>query len=343
MSLKDLKIFTGLSLLVTTFVINTHVTAQPISAQQGATKHTSQPVPTPTPQQRLSILISNYQKICLSEDCQKQLIQVRRYGRWGDAKSQLVIGSAHLYGDGVEQDTDKAISWFKRAAYNPSSNAGKYSLHAFNVLAKIYQGGIGVEKDQSLATKYFDKLAERHYGPVLFDRAFVEFEQGNLTQGIALLEQASESDFFEASYYLARMYQQGSFIEKDINKAALYYEKVVRNNYKDSRQRLETLISEMQTSAAKLPVTEVAQEQSLIEKLNATLEIEVITVNYQTMNLKDALSTQLARLSRDKGRFRPTTGSRIRGRTCGQTSYPCKGMSEEEIQDTRNENPMPAY
>jgi len=342
-SLKGLKIITGVSLFITYFLassqVSAHVNDETASSQHAITKHTHQK----TPQQKLSTLISNYQKICASDDCHKQLIQIRKYARWGDAKSQLVIASAHLYGDGAEQNTDKAINWFKRAAYNTSSNAGKYSLHAFNVLAKIYQGGIGVEKDQPLATKYLDKLADKHYGPVLFDRAFIEFEQSNLTKGMILLEQASESGFPEASYYLARMYQQGRFVEIDINKAALYYEKTVRSNYKDSRQRLEKLISEMEISTAALPATAIAQEKALIEKLNSTLEIEVITVNYQAMNLKDAMTTQLARLNQDKGRFLPPTGTRIRGRTCGQTSYPCKGISEEEIQDTRNENPMPAY
>ena len=326
MSLKAIfsriVILIGVSLTFTSFLTNAEVKAE--NKQQ-------------TPQQRLIALTSNYQKICSSEECHKQLIKIRKYGRWGDAKSQLVVASAYLYGDGVEQDTDKAISWLKRTAYNTSTNAGKYSFKAFHMMAQLYQKGIGVEQDIPLADEYFNKLADKHYGPVLFDRAFAAFEQDNLAQGITLLEQASDSRFPEASYYLARMYQQGDFIEKDINKAALYYEKVVISDYKDSRQRLEQIVAEMEENSTTLTANVLTKEQTLINKLNATLDIEIITVNAHTLETKDAMTNLLARLKLSSNRFDASTGSRIKGRGCGQTSYPCKGMNEEDIEDARNE------
>ena len=150
------------------------------------------------------------------------------YGRWGDPKAQLVLGTAYLYGDGVEQIANKAISWLKRAAYN---DAPKYSIKAYHIMAKLYQQGISVEQNLELANKYFNKLADKHYGPVLFDRAFIAFKQGDLAQGITLLEQASESLYPEASYFLARMYQQGKSVEQDINKTAIFLSK-------DSKKKL---------------------------------------------------------------------------------------------------------
>lgn len=140
------------------------------------------------------------------------------YGRWADPKAQLVLDSTYLHGDGVKQNTDKAISWLKRAAYN---DAPRYSLKAYHMMAKLYQQGIAVEQDLELANKYFNKLTDKNYGPVLFDRAFIEFEQNNLAQGITLLEQASNSLYPEASYFLARMYQKGEFVEQHISKAAI--------------------------------------------------------------------------------------------------------------------------
>ncbi|PKG83786.1 hypothetical protein CXF85_09785 [Colwellia sp. 75C3] len=322
---NGLIILAGVSLTLTSFITHAEVKAE-VSAQD-----------------KLLVLTNNYQKICTSQACQDQLIQLKKYGRWGDAKSQLVVGSSYLYGDGVEQDIDKAISWLKRTAYNESSNAAKYSLHAFHIMAQLYQKGIGVEQDLSLANKYLDKLAEKNYGPVLFNRAFIEFEQSNLAKGITLLEQASESYFAEASYYLARMYQQGDFIDKDIKKSALYYEKVVRGDYKDSRQRLEKIISELEENSRKLTASTLTEEQTLINKLNATLDIEVITVNSYSMKIKDPMTNLIVRLKQNSAKFAPSTGSRIRGRTCGQTSYPCKGMSSEDIDDARNESRTPDY
>jgi len=331
----------GISLTLTTFAMSAeakHKTKAAVS-----TEVISQQQAPLTPTQRLAVLTSNYQKICTSDPCKNQFTQLKKYGRWGDAKSQLVVASAYLYGDGVEQDIDKAISWLKRTAYNTSSNAAKYSLHAFNIMAQLYQKGIGVEQDLSLANKYLDRLADKNYGPELFDRAFAEFDQNNITQGITYLEQASESNFDEASYYLARMYQQGNFITKDINKAASYYQKVVKQDYKDSRQRLEALITEMEENSSTLTHAALAEEKSFISKLNATLDIEIITVNHHVMDSKSAMTAQLAQLRKIKSKFSAPTGSRIRGRTCGQTSNAYKSSSEEDIEDARNENPLPAY
>lgn len=342
MFLKNLKIIVGLGLFAASSIAYSEV-IDGVEAESRAEVTTDALPVQETPQQLLSALINNYQKICNAENCHKQLKQLKKYGRWGDAKSQLMLGSAYLYGDGVEQDTDKAISWLKRAAYNTSSNAGKYSLYAFHLMAKLYQNGIGVKQDQQLATKYLDKLAEKQYGPVLFDRAFIAFEQGNLKQGINLLDQASESRFVEASYYLARMYQQGNFIEKDINKAALYYEKVVKRDYKDSRHRLALIIEEMEENSTSLAANELSEEQRLINKLNATLNIEVITVNSYGMKKQDAMTNLLVGLSKNKARFAASTGSRIKGRTCGQTSYPCKGMTSEDIEDAINEGGGSAF
>jgi len=289
----------AISLTLTTFTTSAEVKFENKSVV--SSEVTSEQKTPLTPTQRLAVLTSNYQKICTSTPCKKQFTQLKKYGRWGDAKSQLVVASAYLYGDGVEQDIDKAISWLKRTAYNTSSNAAKYSLYAFNLMAQLYQ------------------------------------------KGITYLEQASESNFDEASYYLARMYQQGNAIEKDITKAASYYQKVVKKDYKDSRQRLEALITEMEENSSTLTHAALAEEKSFISKLNVTLDIEVITVNHHVMDSKGAMTAQLAQLRQIKSKFNAPTGSRIRGRTCGQTSYPCKSSSEEDIEDARNENPLPAY
>ena len=316
--------FAGLGLSLTSFItyaeVKTDVSAEVVHPQKD-------------PQQQLLTLSSHYQKICSSDECAKQLKQLKMYGRWGDPKAQLVLGTAYLYGDGVKQSADKAISWLKRAAYN---DAPKYSLKAYHIMAKLYQQGIGVEQDLELANKYFNKLADKHYGPVLFDRAFIEFEQNNLTQGITLLEQASESRYPEASYFLARMYQQGEFVEQDINKAAIFYQKIVRKDYKDSRQQLELIVAEMEESSTAHTATNLAQEQSLLKQLHATLNIEVITVSSYSIETKDAMTNLIAKLTQNRSSFIAATGSRIKGLKCGQTSNDCKGWTAEDIEDAIN-------
>ena len=66
-----------------------------------------------------------------------------------------IFDLAEMYrtGDGVEQDIDKALEYYERAA-----DGG--NVQAAYKLAKIYRDGAGVEKDLDEAQRYLDKTIE---------------------------------------------------------------------------------------------------------------------------------------------------------------------------------------
>ena len=93
----------------------------------------------------------------------------------------------------------------------------------------------------------------------------------------------------------------------------------------------------MEVNTAQLSADEVAKNKALISKLTATLNIEVIQVNGNNMAAIDPMTNLVASLKQNRGKFTPATGSRIKGRGCGQTSQSCTSDTEEDIEDAINE------
>ena len=92
----------------------------------------------------------------------------------------------------------------------------------------------------------------------------------------------------------------------------------------------------MEESSTAHTATDLAQEQSLLKQLHATLNIEVITVSSYSIETKDAMTNLIAKLTQNRSSFIAATGSRIKGQKCGQTSNDCKGWTAEDIEDAIN-------
>lgn len=253
---------------------------------------------------------------------------MKKFARWRDPKAQLLVGTAYLYGDGIEQDIDKALYWLNRAA-NDNSHDTKYSLKAFHMMSKIYKDGIGVEADTEKSEKYINKLLEKKYGPTVYAKAITSLKLNKVDEGITLLKQASESKYNPATYILARMFQLGNYTEQNIETAALYYQKIAISNYKDSKTQLASLIEEISKSQS--------HDAALVTSLSSTLNMEVIDVTANKIDTQDNMSLTLQRLNKNRGKYTAATGSRIKGRSCGQTSNSCAGKGEADLNDELNE------
>lgn len=282
-----------------------------------------------TPQQRLDIEISNYTKICTTSECAKSMQKMRKFARWKEAKAQLILGYAYLYGDGVEQDTEEAIKWLKRTVFNDNPGAKKFALKATQTLEKMYRQGIGVEQNVAQADEYFSLLVEQGYAPTLYKLA-LSYEEKDINKSISYLEQASETHYAPAIYRLAQIYQLGYGVTQNDLLAGSYYKQLVVKDYLDSREQLSGIIASLKTN----PTPEVTEQLVEFERL---LNIEVITVNPDGVVAEDKLSNSLAHFKRSKGKFTPSTGSRIKGRSCGKTSNSCGTIQSDELEDLINE------
>ena len=131
---------------------------------------------------------------------------------------------ALLYRDGldVEQDGEKAIEWFEKAAEAGNSN-GYYEIGC------MYYYGNGVEQDYTKAMEWYEKGAEQGNAKCMKTIAFL-YEDGlgveqDGTKAIEWYEKAAEAGHSNGYNYIGVMYLNGNGVEQDYTKAMEWYEK----------------------------------------------------------------------------------------------------------------------
>lgn len=165
----------------------------------------------------------------------------------GNAESQLVLGNAYHFGEGVEQDYDSAVHWYLLAAKQDNSNAIKwitelawwgygFNEREFNELLQLAEtgmypwsyyivgrayllGGMGTTRNYAEAFKWFSKGADAD------DKRSIDAFSGYYENGIIiydvdnLLELAENGDL-DAQLKLAKYYWENQSFQK------YYFEKI---------------------------------------------------------------------------------------------------------------------
>lgn len=283
-----------------------------------STKPNASEQPDQTPSDKLNQLIESRTKTCLSEECSNKIKQLRKYARWNEAKAQLVLGIAYLYGDGVEQNTNEALKWLIRTSRNKQPDAKRYALKTMHILEMLYRQGIGVEVNQRQADYYQKRLLKHSYGPTLHQVALNSLAD-NPAKALDYLRLADKQKHSPSTYLLAQLYHTGNGVELNLLTAAIYYESLAISNYKDSRKQLSSITKQL----SKLNSSDFQQN---ITKFERTLGMEVITVNPNNMGSQDKLTSMLSMFKEGDGKGinkYKSTGSHLRGQRCGSTSYMC--------------------
>ena len=84
----------------------------------------------------------------------------------GDAAAMYAVGYLYYYGQGTEQDADKALEWFEKAAEAGSGDG-------FGMLGYIYDVGEGVPEDPAKAFEYYQKAADLNSGFAIYNLAIM--------------------------------------------------------------------------------------------------------------------------------------------------------------------------
>ena len=82
----------------------------------------------------------------------------------GNVDAQYYLGGLYYKGEGVEQNYEKAASWFQKSADqgNPKAQTD---------LAQCYLLGYGVEKDSNVAVDWYQRAAAQGYAPAALNLA----------------------------------------------------------------------------------------------------------------------------------------------------------------------------
>lgn len=170
-----------------------------------------------------------------------------RVGR-GDARAQAELGSRYARGAGVEMDMKKAISLFEQGAKKGDATAQYF-------LGTAHDMGAGVEKNPAEAAHWFGQAASQNHAGGQYALSIMMTDgQGGLKAdpkaAAMLTEKSAQQGYYPAAMRMAALYIQGLGVERDPNKAADWYRRVLKNWKFDvqATAHLDTLIQTKEAS-----------------------------------------------------------------------------------------------
>ncbi|MDX1432283.1 MAG: tetratricopeptide repeat protein [Gammaproteobacteria bacterium] len=192
----------------------------------------------------------------------------------GSPAAQLELAFRHQNGDGVAQDDERAVHWFRAAAQrgDPVAQnelgiiyengrgvqpdlalaAAWYGMAAVqgqaqaqNNLGVLYQLGRGVHRDDARAAHWYGQAAQQGH-MMAQNNLGVMYQQGrgvtkDDAQAAYWYGQAATQGHAWAQTNLGYLYEHGKGVAKDPNLAALWYRKAAEQGHEVARQRLGKL------------------------------------------------------------------------------------------------------
>ncbi|CAG8547196.1 12418_t:CDS:2, partial [Acaulospora morrowiae] len=155
-------------------------------------------------------------------------------------QKDLFIALSYFHGFGIEKDDEKYLESLERAC-------SKGVVFAVSELATCYFKGVGVEKNLEKSFELYKISVE---GGFLADKCLLsEFyyygiggAERDPKHAFHLLRSSATVGYIPAMYWLGYCYQYGVGVTRNLENAAdLYREVIQKGDYKDAKEKLETL------------------------------------------------------------------------------------------------------
>lgn len=209
-------------------------------------------------------IVNNECKIAGADSTQCKIKNLQDYTI---LEKEVSLGVLYLFGD------DKTQTNYKLAYKLLKSAADNNNVEALNGLGIMYLYGMGKNQDYDLAEKYFktalglgDKIANYNLGELyrqkndinlstywynksIADNPYKAYEglsklyiQNNeYKKAFIYSEKAAELNNPEAEYNLGVFFENGIYVERDINKAIYWYQKAAQKGHQDAIHNLQGL------------------------------------------------------------------------------------------------------
>jgi TPR repeat protein len=159
----------------------------------------------------------------------------------GDRDAQTALGTLYETGDGVPLDPARAVALYREAA-----NAGHVGAQIN--LATMYLDGAGVARSSAAAVEWLTRAADRGS---LFARLNLGmiYESGDppVKADVRLAarhyREAATQGLMPAQFRLARLYEEGRGVARDLDQAAMWYRKAADQKDPAAQLRLGVLLS----------------------------------------------------------------------------------------------------
>lgn len=155
------------------------------------------------------------------------LAQIFRRATQGDPEAQCHIGICYYEGKGIEQDVQKAVEWYRKAAEQGYADAQ-------NRLGVRYDRGEGVEENSKIANEWFLKAAKQGHVKAQFNIGWHYYTGDGISedpkQAVYWFSRAAEQGYADAQFYLGLSYYQANGVERNEKLAVDWFLKAANQN-----------------------------------------------------------------------------------------------------------------
>ena len=151
-----------------------------------------------------------------------QVEQIVRKATEGDSEYQARLGYMYYVGEGVKQNLQTAILWYRRAAVQGNKDA-QYNIGV------AYAFGEGVEQNLETAAEWYRRAAIQGHAQAQFslglNYTYGEGVKQNYEEAATWFERAAHQGYDRAQLHLAGLYYTGTGVLKNLEKAVQWYRK----------------------------------------------------------------------------------------------------------------------
>ena len=166
--------------------------------------------------------------LCTTSALAADFNETQKLAEQGDARAQFNLAIMYENGDGVPQDNQKAVEWYRKAAEQGHANA---QLN----LGFMYEKSYGVPQDKQKAVEWYRKAAEQGHATAQYNLAIMYKKGEGVPQdkkkAVEWYHKAAEQGFASAQYSLGIMYYNGEGVQQDKKKAIEWFQKAAEQGH----------------------------------------------------------------------------------------------------------------
>ena len=187
----------------------------------------------------------------VNQDSDKAVYWFRQAANQGDPAAQTMLGRIYTHGVGVERDYVQAKDWLLLAARQ--GYAGAQSL-----LGDLYYLSLGVSKDWQVATMWYGKAARGGDADAQYMMGVMNDLHGGKSQDLptaaSWYRKAAEQGHSQAAFMLGMMYENGEGVPRNLIQSYMWLSLAANDGIQDavtSRDKVARLMSEEDRTSAK--------------------------------------------------------------------------------------------
>jgi len=167
--------------------------------------------------------------------------QIQKAAEAGESDAMCALAKMYSKGDGVAEDTEKALYWFHRAAEAGNSTAMYHLAQRYDILGSLRHSS----KDYSKAVNWYTKAAEAGRSDAMNRLGWMYLlGQGvgkDCEKAIEWFHKSAEAGNISAMDILASNYERGIGVTRNYEKAVEWYRKAAQLGHNGAHKRLRKL------------------------------------------------------------------------------------------------------